>query len=339
MEKPLIFNKVFIENEIKDSLIVTNTLKHLNLSILDESVRIIPKYDDIFGQVKKPYLQKRTNLNLFLAKKKGTLVKEAPNAYGLNNAKHFYFINSYNCIYECQYCYLQGFFHSPDIVLFTNHEDILNEIKNTASNYKDCWFHAGEFSDSLALNNYTQELPLYYDAFKEIGNATLELRTKSVNVKAILKQSPLENIITSFSISPSKIAKTIELKVPSVKHRILAMKKLVEAGHPIAIHFDPIIYSPQWFTEYDHLINSINNEFSIGHVKYISTGVVRFTGDVFYQFKKNYPDSLITKSELTKSFDGKVRYPRPMRKKILREISELLESYGYPRDKIYQCME
>ena len=44
----------------------------------------ISKIEDIFGRVKKPYIQKRTNLNLFIGEKKGHLVKETPNAYGLS---------------------------------------------------------------------------------------------------------------------------------------------------------------------------------------------------------------------------------------------------------------
>ena len=44
-------------------------------------------------------VQKRNNLNLFLAKKRGTLVKEAPDAYGTKGQKHFYFISSIDSTY------------------------------------------------------------------------------------------------------------------------------------------------------------------------------------------------------------------------------------------------
>ena len=70
------FNKIFIERGSENSIVTQNVLKkHPNIKI-----QHIDKIEDIWGRVKKPYLQKRTNLNLFIGKKKGQLVKEAPNA-------------------------------------------------------------------------------------------------------------------------------------------------------------------------------------------------------------------------------------------------------------------
>ena len=137
-----VFKKIFIENEIKNTNQVERILSKIPKEIVKQTT-YIDKYDEIFGRVKKPYLQKRDNLNLFWPKK-GQIVKEAPDAYGIGKEKHFYFINSYNCIYECEYCYLQGFFNSPDIVLFVNWDDIKEAIVNSAKNNPNCWFHAGE---------------------------------------------------------------------------------------------------------------------------------------------------------------------------------------------------
>ena len=107
------FNKVFVESSIEgkeQTQKILSKIKYKKLVLIDD-------YEEVF-QSKKPYLQKRDNLNLFLAAKKGELVKEAPEAYGLGSEKHFYFVHAYNCIYECEYCYLQGYFNSPDIVWF-----------------------------------------------------------------------------------------------------------------------------------------------------------------------------------------------------------------------------
>src|SRR3989337_415915 len=101
------FERIFLEKEVKDQIRAQEILKNLGRSDFE----IIEKIDDIFGKVKKPYLQKRESLNLFIGKKRGTLVKQAPNAYGVLGEPHFYFIHAYNCIYECQYCYLQGYFN------------------------------------------------------------------------------------------------------------------------------------------------------------------------------------------------------------------------------------
>ena len=116
----MMFEKIFIEEHLENHpkvLEIKNRFKNSEL-------KFIKKVEDVFGRVKKPYLQKRTNLNLFIGEKKGQLVKPAPPAYGLSGEPHYYFVHAYNCIYECNYCYLQGYFQSPDIVIFLNHHEI-----------------------------------------------------------------------------------------------------------------------------------------------------------------------------------------------------------------------
>lgn len=328
------FNKVFIEKNYLEHPRVEKILGRIKFQ---EKIQI-ENINDVWGRVKKPYLQKRTNLNLFIGAKKGQLVKEAPPAYGAGHEKHFYFIHAYNCIYECEYCYLQGHFNTPDLVFFVNHEDIINEMKEVALTNPGCWFHAGEFSDSLALSHITGELPDYFNFFKDHPNEKLEIRTKSVNIKELLKLEPLPNIFISFSLSSDYSAKKFDLKTPSTKHRINAIGKLAKAGYRIGIHFDPIIYVNNFEEDYESIINDLSRVLPDSSLAYISIGVVRFTGDVYHQTIRNYPDSEISHTLFSKSEDGKVRYNRPMRKWILNKIREKLLPY-YQNDKIYECME
>ena len=332
------FKRVFIENDIKKTKQVERILSKLPKEAI-KNAKYINSYDEIFGRVKKPYLQKRDNLNLFLAQKKGQIVKEAPDAYGIGQEKHFYFINSYNCIYECEYCYLQGFFNSPDIVLFVNWDDIEKAITDTAKNNPNCWFHAGEFSDSLALSHLTGELDKYYEIFKNVPDSKLELRTKSINIRDAINKEPLENIIYSFSISSDNASKRIDLKTPSLKHRVQAIKNLQANGHTVGLHLDPIVWTPEWSSEYESLCLYLSREIDLKSVSYISIGVVRFTSEVYGQFLKNYPDSIINQGEFKRSFDNKIRYPKALRKKMLRFMTERFASLGVLPEKIYQCME
>lgn len=337
--------KILIEKHLINNPIAKNILGYFSKSEVIE----IESMDQIFGKFKKPYLEKRENLNLFIAEKRGSLIKEAPNAYGLSGAPHYYFVHAYNCIYECTYCYLQGYFDSPDLVLFVNHEDITKAISlkieehekmsNRNQSGKDIWFHAGEFSDSLALSHITKEIPLYFEIFKKYPYAFLELRTKSANTKILESLSPLPNVITSFSLAPHDNTKKYDLKTPTLKHRLLAMKRLKDLGHPIAVHLDPIIYSENIIQKYESLIETLKEEINFQNIEYISVGVVRFTKEVFHQVKQNYPDSDYFHSELTKGEDGKIRYPRPIRMWILNRIKGLLIAAGASEKQVYLCME
>lgn len=330
------WNEVYVEKKIENHPRVTSLLSKIKKSPL-----YIENYSDLWGRSKKPYLQKRDSLNLFLARKEGQLLKLAPDAYGSAGEPHYYFIHAYNCIYECQYCYLQGYFNSPDIVLFINHEEILAEMEKTLSQHKDqkVWFHAGEFSDSLALTHLTGELELYHDFCRKNPTAIIELRTKSVNTKEIIKLAPLPNFIVSFSLSPKDMARRVDLKTPSAGARLKAMKELKDLGFKVAAHFDPIIYEDNLKNSYTILLQEMKEMGLNENLQYLSLGVVRFTKDVHREFERNYPESVIHTGPMIKSFDGKVRYHRPMRMWMMNSIKELAINSGVPQERIYLCME
>lgn len=330
------WNKVYVEKEIHGH---ERVLKILEL--LKQEPVYLEKYSDIWGQYKKPYLHKRDSLNLFLAQKKGQLLKLAPDAYGKAGEPHYYFIHAYNCIYECQYCYLQGYFNTPDIVLFVNHEEILAEMQTTLDKHPGTkvWFHAGEFSDSLALTHLTGELALYHEFCRKNPQAYIELRTKSVNTKELSNLAPLENFIVSFSLSPQKISRSIDVKTPSTAARIKTMKELSDKGFTLAAHFDPIIYQDDFKMDYEELLASMSDLGLNEKLMYLSLGVVRFTKDVYREVERNYPDSLIHTTPMIKSFDNKVRYNHPMRMWIMNTVKDLALSAGVKPEAIYLCME
>ncbi|MCT4641114.1 MAG: hypothetical protein N4A33_02380 [Bacteriovoracaceae bacterium] len=329
------FEKVFIEHKVKDSQYTLNILK----KVKTKKICFIDSIDDIWGRAKKPYLQKRQSLNLFIGKKNGMLVKEAPDAYGLGNEKHFYYVHAYNCIYECQYCYLQGYFNTPDIVLYVNHDEIIKQMQQKVDIYKTAWFHAGEYSDSLALSHYTNELEAYFEFFKKNTQAKLELRTKSVNTKLLETLKPLKNIYVSFSLSSHQGAKLYDNKCPSIKARIKSLSKLFKLGYNIGIHFDPIVYSDNFEQEYKEVISELSNQIELNKIQYFSIGVVRYTQDVYKEVQQNYPKSQISIGPYVKSFDGKIRYNRPMRNWIMNKIRQLLIDKGARNEVIYLCME
>jgi spore photoproduct lyase len=201
------------------------------------------------------------------------------------------------------------------------------------------WFHAGEYSDSLALTSLSGELSHYFKLFKELPFCNLELRTKSVNIRELIKEEPLENIITSFSLSPAHRVRENDLKTPPLKNRLEAIRELTAQGFPIGIHFDPIIYDDKFIETYEELADSLLENISAEKIRYISLGVVRFTKEVFQKVQKNYPETDLLAQEFVRSFDNKIRYSRPMRLWMLATIKQQLIDRGVSPEKIYLCME
>lgn len=340
------FSKLYIEKDILLNPHGNLVLKKLKKLFTENDTHLIDNYQDIFQKFYKPYLQKRTNLNIFIAQKKGQLVKKAPKAYAGSEDNRYYFIHAYNCLYECNYCYLQGFFKSPDLVIFINHQEIINEIEGLIIKERNefpnrpIWFHAGEYSDSLALSHLSQELPLYFNFFKKYPQAFLELRTKSNNVNELLKLPPENNIITSFSLSPQSHIKANDLNTPSLKLRLKAIKKLKEKRHPLALHLDPIMYTDNFKIEYQELLQTIIEEIPLSEFRYISLGVIRFTKEVYQKVKEHYPEaSYLNKDLMTKSNDNKYKAIHPLRFHMLQTIKELCLNFGANYEGLYSCME
>ena len=336
LKKGQMFHKIFVEEDIQHQKRTRSIIKHYPKA----DVQVIDLLENYFGRVKKPYLQKRDSLNLYVAQKRGALIKKAPDAYGLGSNHHWTFFNAYNCIYECNYCYLQGYFHSPDIVLFINYNDMLKEAeKMIKSTQGRLHFHSGEYADSLALSHLTDELETYFHFFSRTSNATLELRTKSVNIRKLLQLPPLPNVIASFSLSPEDKIKRNDRGTPPLQHRLKAMEKVRDHGHPLAIHFDPIIYDHNIFAKYEELILSLANLFDFKTISHFSLGIVRFTKDVYFQVKKHYPESEFFSSLLTSDRKNFIRYPKMMRLSILKKIRQTLLSHGASEESLYLCME
>ena len=110
---------IFLEKAVRDNPYA----KRIVAAYKGAEVRLIDKLERIFDGVKRPYVSKRDGLRAFIGEKKGVRVKQAPEAYGVTGEKHYYFVHAYNCIYECEYCYLQGYFNSPDLVFYVNHDE------------------------------------------------------------------------------------------------------------------------------------------------------------------------------------------------------------------------
>ena len=329
------FKKIFLEDEVAENPYAQKILKHFqNLPVLK-----IHRIDEIFQAVKKPYKQKRSELSIFIGKKRGQLVKEAPPAYGLSGEPHYYFIHAYNCLYECEYCYLQGYFHSPDLVFFVNHEEILEAMKEKLTPPLRTWFHAGEFSDSLAMSQITDEWGIYWDFFKTKPLGFLEMRTKSANIQRIEYREPLKNVIVSFSLMPAAAAKRFDLGAPPLSTRLKAIKRLATKGFQLGFHFDPIIDSQSIQDQYKQLIEDLLACVPQEQFHYVSLGTVRFTKDVYKEVKKNYAHSHIHREPFVVGKDGKKKYPYFQRMHLMEAIKKILLEKGVKEEKIYLCME
>ncbi len=341
-----LFHSVYLERQLVHAPPAKRILKRLRQEPI-----LIDRLERVFSnERRKPYGMKARARNLIIAEKRGALVKAAPPAYGRQSAareEHFYFIHAYNCIYACTYCYLQGYFPSPDLVLFINHAAIQKAIDETSS---ACltrggtpYFHSGEFSDSLALSALSGELESYYEFFRARPRIHLELRSKSAAISSLLALPPAANIITSFSLAPQKLVARHDIGTASLKARLAALSKLAARGYPVGVHLDPICASETLIADYRELAQALSS--ALGRhrdqLRHISLGTLRFAASAWKTLRQQTPFSPLLTQQWTalRGADGKLRYPRPLSKWLIQSVRNELTRAGFANECIYTAME
>ena len=279
---------IYIENQVKNHFRTKKILSKLNKNV---DVIYCDHYGEIFNIKSQNFRVQKNKPALILAKKDGKKLHEIPKNFGIGGDKNYYFSHMLNCIYDCEYCFLQGKHMSAHYLLFINYEDFFLEIKKKLkiNNSQKNYFFSGYDCDSLALDGITGFVDYFLPIFKKNKNAVLEIRTKSIQINKILKYKPFNNCVIAFSFTPENISKLVEHKVPSVKKRIDAMKKLVEKGWKIGLRFDPIVPACNFGKIYEELFKKIANSIPEKNIHSISFGMMRFPKKMFKKIIKENP--------------------------------------------------
>ena len=120
---------------------------------------------------------------------------------------NFYYTSSIiNCIYDCEYCYLQGVYSSGNIVIFVDIEKVFEEVEELYNKLKSLYLCVSYDTDLLAIENICSFSEKWYHFIKDKKDLKIELRTKSANIDKFLNLDVLDNFIIAFTLSPEDIA-------------------------------------------------------------------------------------------------------------------------------------
>jgi spore photoproduct lyase len=245
-----------------------------------------------------------------------------------------------NCPMDCSYCVLQGYLNNPLLTLYSNWDDLLQEIESFLSTNSQAFLRlgTGELSDSLALDPIFPLSQFLIPFFAERENGILELKTKSANVASLLHLNHREKTIFSWSFTPATIIREEELRTATFQERMGAAKKCQERGYPIGFHFDPIIYFEGWEEEYQKIINSLFQQIDVKRVIWISLGGFRYPPGLKSIAKERFPNTRIFLGELFPGKDGKFRYLKEIRVAMYQKMVKWLREVD-PNLFVYLCME
>ncbi|MDD5005244.1 MAG: hypothetical protein PHS93_01910 [Candidatus Omnitrophica bacterium] len=329
---------IFVEQDVKDYSLTKRMLKSFS-----SARHIVINYigDYVKSQKNKtPIINYNSRAkNLFLIKERFDFIKPCPCSKGVIGCGYCILNLGFGCIYECSYCFLQGYTNAHGIILPVNIEDFLKRLGWFINKSKvPIRIGTGEFTDSLALDNLTDFSKILIDFFSRSENAKLELKTKSNNVKNILKLRHNKNTVISWSLNPQPIIDSDEWQASSLKQRLDAAKECCQAGYPVGFHFDPIIYSSNWENLYRELVDNLFKKIGFRDIAWISLGTFRFVPRLKTIIEQRFPNTKILNEELMLGFDKKLRYNPGLRTGIYKKMSSWIKSYSGSA-RVYLCME
>lgn len=274
--------------------------------------------------------------NLFIVNENHDFFKQCPCTINASGCGYHVFNLGFGCIFECAYCYLQGYANAPGIILPANIDRFFDRFK--AYQRAGMRIGSGEFSDSLALDEVADYAGPIIEFFSKRKGVVFEFKTKSINIGNLLRAKHSGNIVVSWSLNPQKIIDENEFFTANLKERLSAAASCVKAGYQVGFHFDPVIYSDTWESEYRRLIDDLFAAIRPESIAWISLGTFRFSPGIKQVIEKRFPANKILNEELLLGFDQKLRYPYGLRLEIYQKMQEMLFTHSR-RIKVYLCME
>ena len=330
--------RIFIEKGSFKYPLARKVLKNLGsvpVEVIRDEEEVIEKYNqlkDPVGEGKKALLLKPL---------KGDFIKPCPctpHYLGCN----YYIINTdLNCPMDCSYCILQHYLDNPVMVSHVNTDDLWEQLDRFLFKHRSRFIRigTGELGDSLAMDDITERSKEFIAYFREKTKVNFELKTKTLNTDNILCEKPAENIIIAWSLNTEIMAEKEEKSAPAVKDRIEAAFEVQSRGFRVAFHFDPLILYEGWAQDYRNVIDRLFSRIDPSGIAWISIGSLRFPRPLKTLIRKRFPLTKIIYEEMITGKDGKLRYFKPLRVKLYREIVRAVRSCGGKKVPLYFCME
>ncbi len=323
------FSHIYVENK---ALKYTNTNKILDKFSQSKIIKI-NHYKDVFSRSHQNYTLQKQTPNLILAVKEDNYIyKGAQMCEDFGNRYFYYTSTIMNCIYDCEYCYLQGMYPSANVVVFVNIEDYFSRIEKLIKNHP-VYLCISYDTDILAFENLIGYGKKWIEFVKRNENLKIELRTKSVNFKSIEDIEATKNIILAWTLSPNRVINNYENKTPSLEERIINIKRAMNKGWKVRLCFDPILYVKEWKEEYSKLIKTVFSELPEEKINDVSIGVFRVSKDYLKIMKKQRQNSVILNYPF-ETVDGVSSYPHKLSNDMVSYVHNLVKKH-IDEEKIY----
>ncbi len=171
------------------------------------------------------------------------------------------------------------------------------------------------------------------------GSAVLDLRTKSDRVDHLLDDTRgARNLMITWTMGPEDQVEREEPGTATLDERCAAMRRAAGSGIPVGVRFDPIVPHYAGIAAYRSVIEKIAASIAPPTVHRFELGTLRFPPGLWECIRNVDPGSPLLRGEYFRDREGTIRYYRPARIALYRELARTIESV-FPDAAIELSME
>lgn len=324
------FSHIYIEKTIRNHARTQKILAKFPTSEIIE----IDHYKDVFCRSRQNCQLQHHTQKLILAAKQGNMLYEGAPVCQSFGSQYFYYTSCImNCIFDCAYCYLKGMYPSANIVIFVNLEDIFSEIEQILKTHPLylCVSYDTDLPAMEPITGYVQEWCNFAAGHE---NLKIEIRTKCANKPFFQNITPIPNVIYAFTLSPQAVIEAFEHYTPSLTERLSCADMMIQAGCPVRLCFDPMIYVPDWKQHYKQMLDQVYRTVDMKQIVDVSVGTFRISQDYLKNMRKQEPESAVIWFPFQKE-NGYCHYPDDLMEQMECFLTECLEK-KIPKEKIFR---
>ena len=275
---------------------------------------------------------------LHITRNQGAVVRECPGTSHYTCCDYTILHTGTFCTMDCSYCILQAYFHPPVLQYFAGLDLLDSHLNQTFAQDKIFRIGTGEYTDSLIWERVSQQPKHLVQQFAKQSNSLLELKSKTVNIDSLLDLDHNGKTVLSWSVNTPAVIKSEERSTAPLKSRLAAARKAQQKGYRLAFHFDPLVIYPGCEADYRQVIHDIFSHVDSRDIVWISMGSFRFMPNLKAMVEQRFTDSCICYGEFILGLDNKMRYFKPLRIALYKELISLIREYD-PNVLVYFCME
>ena len=231
------FSHIYVEDDAFNYPLSKEILGRLK----DSHIIRIKHYKDIFNRAGQDFLLQKQSRSLILSVNRNEKIYPGARVcQSFGNDNFYYTSNIMNCVFDCEYCYLQGMYPSGNIVIFVNYDDYFTEIEKILAKH-DMYICISYDTDLLAMENLTGFVGKWIRFTLSHPSLKIEIRTKSAFDTSCFPKC--DRVIFAWTLSPEYIIERF-------------LKESEQAQLLLTTHYDGLLGEEDllrkdnvWFTE------------------------------------------------------------------------------------------